>query len=94
MGVRLSNWLAFSLGVWIVILTQIGFFYYYNLSAIWLCLVLTAFFATFGPGGRRLLIGFTVVSGLMFLYFLPIISAAPLPPDDTWTTWVWLKSWY
>jgi dolichyl-phosphate-mannose-protein mannosyltransferase len=84
----------FSLMIWIFIPKQIGFFYYYNLSAIALVLVITAFFASFGQRGMRVLGWFTTLAGLTFIYFYPIISALPLPADDTWTNWVWMKTWY
>jgi dolichyl-phosphate-mannose--protein O-mannosyl transferase len=84
----------FSLLVLLIIPKQIGFFYYYNLSAIALCLVLAAGFDALGARGRRWLGWATVASAAMFVYFYPIIAALPLPTDDTWTTWVWMKSWY
>ena len=85
---------TFSLAIWIVIPKEVEFSYYYNLSAIWLCLVLGAFFMSFGERGRRWLGWFTFAAGGMFLYFYPVISAQPLPIDDSWTNWVWMKSWY
>ncbi len=84
----------FSLAIWILIPKEVEFSYYYNLSAIWLCLVLGAFFTSFGERGRRLLGWFTVAAAGMFIYFYPVISAQPLPKDNSWTNWVWLKSWY
>ena len=36
----------------------------------------------------------TALAAAMFVYFYPIISAQPLSTDDTWTRWVWMKSWY
>lgn len=84
----------FSLATWILIPKQIGFFYYYNLSAIALCLVIASFLESYGARGLRVLGWFTALSGAMFIYFYPIISAQPLPTDDTWTNWVWMKSWY
>lgn len=84
----------FSLAIWLLIPKQIGFFYYYNLSAIALCLVIAAFFEGYGQRGVRVLGWFTALSGAMFIYFYPIISALPLPTDNTWTNWVWMKSWY
>ncbi len=85
---------AFSMAIWIVIPKEVEFSYYYNLSAIWLCLVLGAFFTSFGERGRRWLGWFTVAAGGMFIYFYPVISAQALPEDNSWTNWVWMKSWY
>ena len=85
---------AFSIGIWALIPKRIGFFYYYNLSAVVLCLVIAAFFASWGARGVRILGVVTALAAAMFAYFYPIISAQPLPTDDTWTRWVWMKSWY
>ena len=85
---------AFSIGIWALIPKQISFFYYYNLSAVVLCLVIAAFFAPWGARGVRILGGVTALAAAMFAYFYPVISAQPLPADDTWTRWVWMKSWY
>ena len=84
----------FSVLICILIPKKIGFFYYYNLSAVALVLMITAFFTSFDQRGVRALGWYTALSGLMFAYFYPIISALSLPADDTWTQWVWMKSWY
>ena len=83
----------FSLAIWIIIPKQIGFFYYYNFSAVILCLVLVAFLRLFDRRRLRLVTWFTLASAIAFTYFYPIIAADPLPKDDTWTEWVWMKSW-
>ncbi|MCT2398666.1 phospholipid carrier-dependent glycosyltransferase [Novosphingobium mangrovi (ex Huang et al. 2023)] len=85
---------AGSVLMWAVIPKQIGFFYYYNFSAIILCFVAVAFLMALGSRGERMLHWYVSASALAFLYFLPIISASQLPTDDTWTQWVWMKSWY
>ena len=85
---------VFSLGIWALIPKKIGFFYYYNLPAVVLCLVIAAFFASWGTRGVRILGGVTALAAAMFAYFYPIISAQPLPTDETWTRWVWMKSWF
>ena len=84
---------VFSLAVWVVIPKQIGVFYYYNLSAVWLCLVCVAFLRLFDRERLRLLWWFTGFAGVMFVYFYPVIAGEPLPPDDTWTQWMWFKGW-
>ena len=84
---------VFSLAVWVVIPKQIGFFYYYNLSGVWLCLVAVAFLRLFDAKKLRLLWWFTALSAAMFVYFYPVIAGDPLPTDDTWTQWMWFKGW-
>ncbi|WP_067733422.1 phospholipid carrier-dependent glycosyltransferase [Novosphingobium naphthalenivorans] len=85
---------AGSVLIWAVIPKQIGFFYYYNFSAIILCFVAVGFLMALGDLGKRLLPWYVAANALAFIYFLPIISASPLPTDDTWTQWVWMKSWF
>ena len=106
-GLALSGWMkrrdfvlaacaglwVFSLGIWVVIPKQIGFFYYYNLSAVWLCLVCVAFLRLFDRERLRLVWWFTALACVMFAYFYPVIAGSPLPPDDTWTQWMWFKGW-
>lgn len=84
---------VFSLAIWLLIPKHIGFFYYYNLSAIVLGLVIVSFLHAQGPRGIRVLGWFTALAAVIFVYFYPIISASPLPIDDTWTDWVWMSSW-
>lgn len=83
-----------SVAIWIVIPKPIGFFYYYNLSAVALCLLMAAILSAGGKGGHSLLKWTTAASCAMFAYFYPVISAQPLPADDTWTNWVWMQSWF
>lgn len=85
---------AFSLAIWLVIPKPIGFFYYYNLSAVILCLFVPVFCAQYGAAGRKWLRLFTALACLVFVYFYPVLAASPLPADDTWTDWVWFKTWY
>src|SRR6185436_3318364 len=53
---------VFSIGIWALIPKQISFFYYYNLSAVVLCLVIAAFFAPWGARGVRVLGGVTALA--------------------------------
>lgn len=84
---------AFSLLLWVIIPKPIAFFYYYDLSAVALCLVIVSAFDAMGPRFRGWLVGYTAACGVMFLYFYPIIAAWPLPRDETWTQWIWMNSW-
>ncbi|MDG2002349.1 MAG: phospholipid carrier-dependent glycosyltransferase [Novosphingobium sp.] len=84
---------VFSVLIWVILPKQIGFFYYYNFSGVVLCMVIATFFASFGALGARILAWFTALAAAMFVYFYPVISATPLPVDDSWTSWVWFESW-
>jgi dolichyl-phosphate-mannose-protein mannosyltransferase len=83
----------FSLGIWVIIPKKIGFFYYYNLSGLWICFVIVAAFHTFDERGQKWLWLFVSASAALFAYFYPMLAAVPLPADETWTQWMWLKSW-
>lgn len=85
----------FAWGVWIVIPKKIGFYYYYYLPSICLALALAAAFHHFcGRGALRWLPpAFFAVSAGLFVYFYPIISAAPLPEDGAFARWTWFESW-
>jgi len=84
----------FSLAIWIVIPKTIGFFYYYYLSGFFLCLTLVAAIDLFsGSGGRWALPAFVAASAALFVYFYPVLSALPLPTDDSWNRWIWFESW-
>ena len=84
---------AFSLGMWVVIPKAIGFFYYYNLSGVWLCRVCVGALRGVDRGRLRWLFGFTAVSAAMFGYFYPVLAGVALPPDDSWTRWMWFRAW-
>ena len=86
-------WTA-SLGIYIVIPKSLGFYYYYHASAIFLCLALAAAFHHFDRGRKR---GreewFLAVALLVFVYFYPIISAAPLRDATRFNYWMWFDNW-
>lgn len=86
-------WTA-SLAIYIVIPKSLGFYYYYHLSGIFLCIALPVAFLHFDRGRNR---GweewFTAASLLMFGYFYPILSAAPLADTMGFEHWTWFASW-
>jgi len=85
---------AGSLAIYIVIPKSLGFYYYYFLSSIFLCLVLAVAFDHFDRGKKlKREIWFTAASLAMFAYFFPIISAVPLPSGGSFQNWMWLPSW-
>ncbi|MES2445440.1 MAG: phospholipid carrier-dependent glycosyltransferase [Pseudomonadota bacterium] len=82
-------WTA-SLAIYIVIPKSLGFYYYYHLSAIFLCLALAVAFDHFDRGRKR---GreewFLAASLLVFAYFYPIIAAMPLADGGGFNRWMW-----
>ncbi|QIG79097.1 phospholipid carrier-dependent glycosyltransferase [Stakelama tenebrarum] len=92
-GAAALLWTA-SLGIYIVIPKSLGFFYYYYLSSIFLCVALAVAFAHFDRGRKR---GyeewFGAVALLAFIYFFPIISGAALQDDQGYRFWMWFESW-
>lgn len=85
----------FSMALWIVIPKKIGFYYYYYLPAIFLCLALAGAFHRYCREGRARAIPavFLAVSVALFVYFFPILSAAALPNDQAFLEWMWFESW-
>lgn len=81
-------------GVWALIPKSLGFFYYYYLPSLWLCLALAAAFHHFGRGRFRYWDeAFLALAGGLFVYFFPIISAAPLEGPQAFQRWMWLPGW-
>jgi len=86
-------WIA-SVALYVVIPKSIGFYYYYHLSGIFLCLVLAAAFHHFDRGrgkGREEWCVFAACA--MFVYFYPILAAAPLPNAQGFAYWMWFPGW-
>jgi dolichyl-phosphate-mannose-protein mannosyltransferase len=86
-----------TLGLWVVSGKPIQFYYHYLLPATFLmaCLAL-ALDAVRLRGGpwRWLPLGALAISGGMFVYFYPIISAAELHGGkQSYVQWMWLRSW-
>jgi dolichyl-phosphate-mannose--protein O-mannosyl transferase len=92
-GIMAGLWIAAYLP-WIIIPKKVGFFYYYYLPSIFLCLALAAAFDHFGKGRLRDADAwFAGVAAILFVYFYPIISAAALPNDQAFLHWMWFFSW-
>lgn len=86
-------WIA-SVAIYIVIPKSLGFYYYYHLSAIFLCLVLAVVFDHFDRGRNK---GwdewFTALALITFGYFYPILAASPLHDSQSFNYWMWFPSW-
>lgn len=86
-------WIA-SVAIYIVIPKSLGFYYYYYLSSIFLCFVIATAFHHFDRGrklGREK--WFAAAALLLFVYFYPILSAAPLPDAGAYRWWTWFPGW-
>ena len=91
MGGVAALWLA-SWGMWALIPKSLGFFYYYYLPSLWLPLALAAAFDRYGRD-RYWDEAFLALAGGLFVYFFPIISAAPLAGPGAFRTWTWFSTW-
>ncbi|MBD8678751.1 phospholipid carrier-dependent glycosyltransferase [Sphingomonas sp. CFBP 13720] len=83
-----------SVAVWAVIPKSLGFYYYYHLSGIWLCIALAAAFHAHARGRwRHADEWFAIPAIALFVYFHPILSAAPLDGPQSFNRWMWFGSW-
>lgn len=77
---------------WVVIPKSIGFFYYYFVPSILLCVALATALDHF-PRARRWDEGFVVAAAALFAWFYPILSAARLAGPGSFQHWMWFPSW-
>lgn len=83
-----------SMAIWLIIPKKIGFYYYYYFPGLFLTLLVAA---AFHHGYRRkdrwVPAAFMAASLGLFVYFYPILSAAPLWSDRAFEHWMWLSTW-
>ncbi len=85
---------TFSVVIYAIIPKSLGFYYYYHLSGIFLCLALAAAFHHYDSGRNRgVEEWFAALALLAFVYFYPILSGAPLADPDAYSRWMWFGSW-
>ncbi|WP_332794169.1 phospholipid carrier-dependent glycosyltransferase [Sphingomonas sp. RB3P16] len=84
-------WLG-SYVVWAVIPKSLGFFYYYYLPSILLCVALAVAIDRYrrGRAWDAALLGGAIV---LFAMFYPILSAMPLWGPNAFRLWTWFPSW-
>ena len=86
-------WLA-GWGMWALIPKSLGFFYYYYLPSLWLPVAIAAACHRYARGR---LAGwdeaFVALAAGLFVYFFPIISAAPLSGPQAFQHWMWFSTW-
>lgn len=86
-------WIA-SLAIYVVIPKSIGFYYYYHLSGIFLCIALAVAFHHFDRGrGKGREEWFVFAALVAFVYFYPILAASALPDPQGFRKWMWLPTW-
>jgi dolichyl-phosphate-mannose--protein O-mannosyl transferase len=86
-------WIASYLP-WMVIPKSLGFFYYYYLPSIFLCVALAAAWDRYAKGRLKYWDeGFLVMTFGLAVYFFPILSAAPLPTERAFEHWMWFPTW-
>ena len=77
-----------------IILMSLGFYYYYYLPSIFLCIALAAAFDHFGKGRfEHWDEGFAILAFGIAVYFFPIISAAALSGEQSFMHWMWYSCW-
>ena len=78
--------------IWAIIPKSIGFFYYYYLPSIFLCIALAVALDHFKRGKRW--DEWTLIAVLgFFILFYPVLSAAPLSGPGAFHFWTWVPSW-
>lgn len=83
-----------SVAIWAIIPKSLGFYYYYHLSGIWICIALAAAFHAHAGGRWRAADEWFAIPALaLFVYFHPIISAAPLDGAQAFNRWMWFDGW-
>lgn len=85
---------AATLGFWIVVPKPVQFYYHYALPSMALLAALAlACDALWRSGWRKTALAPLLASVLLFVWFYPIVSAAPLARPDSFAVWTWLDSW-
>ena len=82
--------------IWAIIPKSLGFFYYYYLPSVLLCVPLAVALDYFrrGPKGDRPWDEWTLVLALgLFVLFYPVLSAAPLSGPGAFRFWTWFPTW-
>ncbi len=85
---------AVALGMWIVADKPVQFYYHYLLPGTFLLAALALALDEFWKRGNRWLpLAVLALSGLLFAYFFPILTAAALPGEMSFLDYAWLVSW-
>src|SRR5690606_21990279 len=83
-----------SLGMWIVAPKPVQFYYHYLLPS---CFLMAGLALALGElwehGWRKLVLATLAAACAMFVYFWPILSAAPLEISQAFARYTWVDSW-
>jgi dolichyl-phosphate-mannose--protein O-mannosyl transferase len=91
-GAAAMLWIM-GFAIWAIIPKSLGFFYYYYLPSIWLCIAIPVAFDHW----RTRVAGWDeayllLVAGL-FIHFYPILSAGALAGPGAFGRWMWFSGW-
>lgn len=78
--------------IWAIIPKSLGFFYYYYLPSIFLCVALAVSLDHFARG-TRWDTRFLLLVLALFALFYPVLSAMPLWGPNAFHFWTWFPSW-
>lgn len=84
---------TFSLGIWAIIPKSLGFYYYYYLPGLILCVALAVAFHHYRERVNRNDEWFLVLCVGVFAWFYPILAALPLANDRAFERWILLPGW-
>jgi len=85
---------AVSLGLWIVAAKNVQFYYHYLLPSCFLVAALAlALDRLWQRGWRAIPLAVLAGSTALFVFFWPILTAAPLDGPKAFEHWMWLDSW-
>jgi dolichyl-phosphate-mannose--protein O-mannosyl transferase len=85
---------AVSLGLWIIAAKNVQFYYHYLLPSCFLVAALALALDRLWQRGQRILpLAVLAGSAALFVFFWPILTAAPLDGPKAFERWTWLDSW-
>lgn len=85
---------AISLGMWLVVNKPVQFIYHYLLPSMFLFAALALALDDLKNSGRFWAAMIPIIATLlMFAFFYPVLSAAPLDGERAFLTWSWIEGW-
>jgi len=85
---------AISIGLWIVAPKPVKFYYHYLVPSLFLLAALSLCLSDIRTANRGwIAYAILAASGVLFAYFLPILTAAPLDDPDAFLRWAWIPGW-